>query len=210
MESLVKAEIEVEAGSIEGSALKLPLGSGGTSPHGGVWGEAPLDPKTTSIEVKVFPGPIAAPMAMPFWNNLDERTRRVICWDVAPKKRPGYLQMGWFNADYVALVFKDNRVLGAAWVSRIGAVAGCATIHFCMARELRKDAVAIGKRVMQALWKETDLQSFVGLIPTCFGHAMRYAMRLGFTRGARLQASCAIWPARLADGWLLTINRIEI
>ena len=189
-----------------GAALKPPLRANG--PQTPFYAVADATAKE-GFELEIATGEEAAGYALQFWQGLDEKTRRIMLWDVEMKKRGEMLSECWRRADCVILAKISGRI-AAAWASRIGPQSKCAMIHFCFEKSARSRAHEIGEKALKMLFEATAFQSFIGLIPAKFSHALRFVERLGFERGARLRGACPVYGgygARLYDGELVFLNR---
>ena len=156
--------------------------------------------------IMLMEGKEAAGYAAPFWQALDEKTRRVILWDVRAEDRPAMLAHLWEEADCVALFFQDRQPKAAAWAGALGPGSHCGMIHFSFAREARKDAETIARNALKKIFEETELLSLLGLIPARFRHAITFTKKIGFTASERLAGACPV-NGRLEDGILVTINK---
>ena len=160
------------------------------------------------FEIELFRGNVAAPFAQEFWLNLDDRTRRVMLWDVPVDMRAAALTDCWFRADYVGLAWTGNKVHPsmACWLTAIGPGSKCAMAHFCYAKEARPLAIDIGKRMLELIASETGFRSLIGLLPATYRHAVNFVQRLGFIDAARLAGACPLAGRGIVDGVLVTTN----
>lgn len=160
------------------------------------------------FETGLFKGHVAAPCASEFWLNLDDKTRRVMLWDVPMDLRAMALQDCWFKADYVGLAWTGNKVSPsmACWLAAPGPGSRCAMIHFCFARQARPLALQIGFEMLNRIANETGLKSLVGLLPATYRHAINFVKRLGFCHAATLAGACPMDGRGTVDGVLVTMN----
>lgn len=160
------------------------------------------------FEIELFRGNVAAPFAQEFWLNLDDRTRRVMLWDVPVDMRAAALTDCWFRADYVGLAWTGNKVHPsmACWLTAIGPGSRCAMAHFCYAKEARPLAMKIGRKMLELIAGESGFQSLLGLLPATYRHAVKFVRRLGFEHAARISKACPLAGRGTVDGVLATMN----
>lgn len=160
------------------------------------------------FEIELFRGNVAAPFAQEFWLNLDDRTRRVMLWDVPMDMRCKALQDCWLRADYVGLAWTGSKASPsmACWLTAIGPGSRCAMAHFCYAKEARPLAMKIGRKMLELIAGESGFQSLLGLLPATYRHAVKFVRRLGFEHAARISKACPLAGRGTVDGVLATMN----
>lgn len=160
------------------------------------------------FEIELFRGNVAAPFAQEFWLNLDDRTRRVMLWDVPVDMRAAALTDCWFRADYVGLAWTGSKASPsmACWLTAIGPGSRCAMAHFCYAKEARPLAMKIGRKMLELIAGESGFQSLLGLLPATYRHAVKFVRRLGFEHAARISKACPLAGRGTVDGVLATMN----
>lgn len=134
------------------------------------------------------------PMAMELYDRMDKDQRGAILWDLpgAADKRKALADV-MERASLACFFMREDIILGGAWLVPTAPHSQTAAVHFAFAgASAYADKLIAGSRFLARALPYAEL--FIGMLPTHWRGAIRFAAELGFEHKLTLPKAC--WLGR--------------